>query len=238
MKAEKFNIGPVQILLDRHMVHKTPYCIRFMDTEFIIYPDVFNPTYTKVSSLLARNIKILPDQVVLEMFCGSGAVGLSAMKNAQKLVGVDISPQAVICSVENAKRLGYSYKTEFRLGSLWDTVNPNEKFDVILANPPLLPAIPETLLEMAVADSPEMNLTRNFITGLPAHLSNNGYALMAFSNACSVYVGDPIKFVEDLSNQVGIVSKVDDELDVGYEVYRIIKFTKPERQNGKNHSNG
>ncbi len=152
-------------------------------------------------------------------------VGLSAIKNADKLIGVDISSKAVMCSTENAERLGYAQKSEFRLGNLWETIGPDEKFDIILANPPLLPAIPESILEMAVADSPEMTLTMNFISGISAHLNENGHALMAFSNACSVYVGDPLAYIFNHARMTGLQAEVKAEWDVGYEVYRIIKFT-------------
>lgn len=226
MLAERFNTQPVEALLQRHAAHTEPYFVDFMGFQFLIHPEVFNPTYTKVSGFLARNLDVQDGQSVLEMFCGSGAVGLSVAEKASQLVGVDISLKAVQCSAENAQQMGVSHKSEFRQGSLWQAVKPTEKFDVILANPPLLPAIPETLLEMAVADSPEMKLTSGFIAGLPKHLADNGHALMAFSNACSVYVGDPMEYIRIQAELAGIQSVIQDEWDVGYEVYRIIRFTR------------
>lgn len=226
MKAERFNTQPVEALLQRHTAHTEPYFVDFMGFQFLIHPEVFNPTYTKVSGFLARNVEVKPGQTVLEMFCGSGAVGLSAIDNAEKLVGVDISPKAIQCSAENAEKLGATSKTDFRQGSLWQVIAPTEQYDVILANPPLLPAIPETILEMAVADSPEMKLTSGFISGLPTHLTDQGHALMAFSNACSVYVGDPMDYIRRQADIAGVNSEIQDEWDVGYEVYRIIRFTK------------
>ena len=169
------------------------------------------------------------------MFCGSGAVGLSTLRTA-KVSRVDSSKSSEMFSCK-CQRMGVSHKSEFRQGNLWCAVDTSERFDVILANPPLLPAIPETLLEMAVADSPEMKLTSGFIAGLPEHLTNGGHALMAFSNACSVYVGDPMDFIRQESAAAGVRSEIYDEWDVGYEVYRIIKFTKIGGANGKNHSN-
>lgn len=226
MKAERFNTQPVEALLQKHTAHKKPYFVDFMGFQFLIRPEVFNPTYTKVSGFLARNLDVQEGQSVLEMFCGSGAVGLSVADKVAQLVGVDISPIAVQCSEENAKQMGVSHKTQFRQGSLWQAIKPTEKFDVILANPPLLPAIPETLLEMAVADSPEMKLTSGFISELPHYLADNGHALMAFSNACSVYVGDSMEYIRKQAELSGIQSTIQDEWDVGYEIYRIIRFTK------------
>jgi methylase of polypeptide subunit release factors len=226
LKTELIDIRPVQMLLDKHAAHTEPYFITFMGLQILLQPEVFNPTYTKVSEFLAKNIVVKQGQSVLEMFCGSGAIGLSTVHHASSIVGVDISPKAVECAKENAAQLGVTDKVEFRQGSLWHVIHPSEKFDVILANPPLLPAIPETLLEMSVADSPEMTLTRRFIAGLHDHLNDEGHALMAFSNACSVYVGDPLEFIRQQAMLADVACEVVDEWDVGYEVYRVIKFSK------------
>jgi methylase of polypeptide subunit release factors len=226
MKAERFNTLPVQALLEKHAQHTEPYMVDFLDRTYIILPDVFNPTYTKVSGFLARNIEIYPGETLLEMFCGSGAVGLSVAEKAGKLVGIDISPHAVSCSRKNADMLGINGKTDFRQGSLWEPIRVGEQFDLIIANPPLLPAIPESWLERAVADSPEMSLTKGYISGLPKHLTNSGRALMAFSNACSVIVGDPLAFINEEANLANLNWTIKEEWDVGYEIYRVIQFTK------------
>jgi hypothetical protein len=47
---------------------------------------------------------------------------------------------------------------------------------------------------------------------------------MALSNACQVYVGDPVKFMKKLASESNLSMKIKDEWDVGYEVYRIIDF--------------
>lgn len=225
MLAERFDSRPVNELLKRHARHTLPYTVEFANEQFVILPDVFNPAYTKVSGFLARNIVVSPGDAVLEMFSGSGAVGLSVARCASRLVGIDISPAAVQCAQENATRLGFLDKVDFRHGDLWRALQPSEKFDIIIANPPLLPAIPETVLEMAVADGPEMDLTRRFIAGLPGHLNRGGHALMAFSNACSVYVGDPLQFIDKESKIANVTWSVQSIWDVGYETYRIIRFS-------------
>jgi methylase of polypeptide subunit release factors len=220
---ELFDTKPVEALLKRHTEHTAPYWTDFLGKQLLLTPEVFNPSYTKVSGFLAKNIIVKPGDAVLDMFCGSGALGLVTAPQARKLVGVDISDQAITCSRENAIELGLEEIAEFRQGNLWEGVHPWELFDVIIANPPLLPAEPENLLEMAVAD-PDMKLTTQFIAGLPAHLTNEGCAFMAFSNACSVVVGDPIEFLATQAARARLQYSVVDEWDVGYEVYRIIKF--------------
>lgn len=158
------------------------------------------------------------------MFSGIGALAFIASHNASRVVGVEISPLAVQYARMNAQRLGLDGKVSFIQGSLWNTIHPDEKFDVIFANPPLLPVEPESLLEMAIADSPEMRLTQEFIKGIPNHLTPVGRVFMAFSDACKVYVGDPLKFVKSLAEAANLNMSVKTEWDVGYEVYRVLKF--------------
>lgn len=226
MRAERFNTRPVEELLQKHLAHTEPYTIDFKGRQFLIHPEVFNPTYTKVSGFLADNVKIPSGLTVLEMFCGSGAVGITVAYDARHLVGVDVSEKAVACATVNASLLGLNEKSEFRHGNLWQSILPDEKFDVILANPPLLPATPETLLEKAVADSPTMEITTNFVVGCASHLNEDGSVYMAFSNASQVYFENPLAYMASVANNSGLEMSIKAEWDVGYEIYRILQFRK------------
>lgn len=226
MITNKLDTKPVELLLDKHRVHKNPYVQQFRDLDLTIYPDVFNPAYTKVSEFLADNILVLPNSVVLNMFCGCGALSFLAAKTAKKVIGVDISPIAIECAILNSQELGLVNKTEFRLADLWDGAKTSEKFDLIIANPPLLPAIPENLLEMAVADSPKMSLTKKFIEGCFSRLKDNGRVFMSFSNACHVSFKDPLGFIKDIAEKASLEISIKSSWDVRYETYRILEFKK------------
>lgn len=232
MIAKDFDLQPVRLLLDRHAQHSAPYHQDFMGLDLVIHPEVFNPAYTKVTRLLAENITSEPGDEVLDMFCGSGVLGLMVADSSRRVVGVDISPNAVEYSRINAVRNGAAHKTDYRRGNLWSAIGENEHFDLIVANPPLLPATPETLLEMAVADSPEMAITSKFISGSRRHLKDHGRVLMAFSDASKVIFGNPLGHVEKIANQSGLSLDVVAEKDVGYEVYRVLEFRKDQRWQG------
>lgn len=47
---------------------------------------------------------------------------------------------------------------------------------------------------------------------------------MTFSNACKVYVGDPLKFIDKVARTNGLEMEVNKEKDVGYEIYRVLSF--------------
>ncbi|PIP61397.1 hypothetical protein COW99_04330 [Candidatus Roizmanbacteria bacterium CG22_combo_CG10-13_8_21_14_all_38_20] len=228
MIAENISLDlrPAQKLLSLHSQHKTPYEQEFMGLQLVIYPNVFNPAFTKVTRMLAENLNTENSSVVLDMFCGSGVLGLLVKQQASKVVGVDASSEAIACAHENATRNLATSKTDFRVGNLWQGVLKNEKFDLIIANPPLLPATPETILEMAVADSPDMSLATQFIQGCHSRLNDSGRVLMTFSNASKVSFVDPLGHIEKLVEQSGLSLNIVAEKDYGYEIYRVLEFRK------------
>lgn len=226
MNSEKVDLQPVLQLLEKHRRHTEPYEIMFRGINLILHPEIFNPTYTKVSGFLLDNIQVFPGETCLEMFSGSGAISFYVSRYASRIVGIDISARAIGYANMNASRLGLEDKVTFRQGSMWNALSGEEKFDVIFGNPPLLPVEPDPndSLEMAVADSPEMKLTQEFIKGSARYLTPKGRVYMPFSNACQVYVGDPLEFVRRIGFNAGLNMSVKAEWDVGYEIYRVLEF--------------
>lgn len=73
----------------------------------------------------------LTDKVVVDFGCGSGILSLAALKlGAKKVIGIDIDPQALQASKENAKRNG----VEDRLELFLPKDQPQLKADVVVAN--------------------------------------------------------------------------------------------------------
>ena len=226
MKSKLLNLEPARQLMGRHMAHKETYPVSFKGLDLVIHPNVFNPAYTKVSGFLIDNIEITLGSKVLDMFTGSGSVAIfAAKKGASSVIGVDISAPAIACASENAVRNKVSDSIRFVQDSLWESILETEKYDVITANPPLLPVFPETLLEMAIADSPGMRLMIDFLQGCGTHMNNHkSRVFMAFSNACKVFVPNPIAFIDYIAKKNGLRMEISAEWDVGYEIYRILKF--------------
>lgn len=75
---------------------------------------------------------------VLEVGTGSGAIALSlAVEGAcRRVVATDISPDALEVAGENARRHGVAEKVEFRRGGLFDALGAEERFVVVVSNPP------------------------------------------------------------------------------------------------------
>ncbi len=54
----------------------------------------------------AKKAALCGDEVLMDLYCGTGTIGLSMAKKAKKLVGVEIVSAAVECAKENAERNG------------------------------------------------------------------------------------------------------------------------------------
>ena len=76
---------------------------------------------------------------ILDVGCGSGAIGLSlaAELPASHVVLTDISQGALDVAAQNARRLEVNDRVEFRLGETWTPVE-GERFDVVASNPPYI----------------------------------------------------------------------------------------------------
>ena len=73
----------------------------------------------------------LTGKTVVDFGCGSGILSLAALKlGAEKVIGIDIDPQALQASLENAKRNGVEDRLELYLPK----DQPEFKADVVVAN--------------------------------------------------------------------------------------------------------
>jgi len=87
------------------------------------------------SILLIESLKVKEGESVLDIGCGSGVVALHCAKNGCKVVAIDINPNAVKATKENARINNLTVKVAE--SDLFDNVNG--KFDTIIFNLPYLP---------------------------------------------------------------------------------------------------
>jgi len=73
----------------------------------------------------------LVDKVLVDFGCGSGILAIAALKlGAKEVIGIDIDPQALIASKDNAQRNG----VEDRLSLYLPQNQPNLEADIVIAN--------------------------------------------------------------------------------------------------------
>ena len=77
---------------------------------FRISPDAFYQVNRdgaeRLYTLAAEAANLCEGDVLMDLYCGTGTIGLSMAKKARKLCGVEIVPASVECARENAKRNG------------------------------------------------------------------------------------------------------------------------------------
>ena len=162
-----------------------------------------------------------PGEQVLDAFSGSGAFGINAaLQGAKKVISVDTSELAISCGRNNAERNSVSNKTDSRCGTVEDCIATDERFDLIIANPPLLPGNPASGLEGAVFDS-GIQATIDFIKMLPDMLNRNGRCYLVTSDILERCQFD----IQELGRKNALSIKPVAQMDTDYEQYTVHRIT-------------
>jgi len=77
---------------------------------------------------------------ILDIGTGSGCIALALLSQLPNsfAVATDISKEALFVAAENAGALGLSPRIQFVLGNVLEPIKAEEKFDVIVSNPPYI----------------------------------------------------------------------------------------------------
>ena len=115
----------------------------FLPYDFKVTKDTLIPrpeTELLVEQLVSLNRDRGPVRI-LDLGCGSGAIidSLLAELPEARGMGVDISPGAAAVTRENAQSLGVGDRLETVVSDLYEKVPREEKFQVLVSNPPYIP---------------------------------------------------------------------------------------------------
>jgi release factor glutamine methyltransferase len=96
---------------------------------------------------------------VLDLCTGSGAIALAMAKElpAAQVIAVELSPEAAAIARTNAAHNKLADRVEVREGDLWTPV-ANERFDLIVSNPPYIATAVIATLSAEVRREPQMAL--------------------------------------------------------------------------------
>ncbi|KEY91655.1 protein methyltransferase [Candidatus Photodesmus blepharus] len=92
---------------------------------------------------------------ILDLGTGTGAIALSLASEMcrRRVIGVDVELQAQVLAVENARRLNI-LNVNFFVGSWFQPIDDNEKFSLIVSNPPYMKENDSHLLQGDVRFEP------------------------------------------------------------------------------------
>lgn len=109
---------------------------------------------------------------------GTGVLAaLLARRGIPHVIATDIEPRALVCARENMERLGFLSQVQIVQADLF----PDGKADLVVCNPPWLPARPTSRLERALYDE-DSQMLKSFLQKVPAHLNPEGQVWLIISN--------------------------------------------------------
>src|SRR5690606_12609488 len=130
------------------------------DFSFKISPKSFFQTNTQQAEMLYNIVKnfaaLKGDEIIYDLYCGTGSIGIFLSKSAGKIIGVDVVAEAINDAKENAL-LNQLKHTSFFAGDVIDICN-DEFFaahgrpDIVIVDPPragLHPKLVQKLIEIA-----------------------------------------------------------------------------------------
>ena len=146
----------------------------------LVLPTVFNPKVLHSGEFLAQCLnarRIPPGASVLDLGAGTGIGAVVAAQWAQRVVAVDINSTAVRCAKMNVLLNHSEDSIDVREGDLFEAVG-DERFDVVLFNPPFFRGAPRNALDRAWRS---VDVVERFAADLADHLTPGGYALVVLS---------------------------------------------------------
>ncbi len=144
------------------------------------YYGVFSPVRGEYVDLVAEApLPNLPNGgLAFDIGTGSGVLAaLLAKRGIRRIVATDQDDRALACARENVDRLGYAGQVDIRRADLF----PEGRANLVVCNPPWVPARPSSPIEYAVFD-PDSRMLRGYLTGLAGHLAPGGEGWLILSD--------------------------------------------------------
>ena len=138
---------------------------------------VFSPVRGEYIDLVAQ--APLPSKALaFDIGAGTGVLAaVLAKRGVARVIATDMDSRALACASENIQRLGFDRQVELLQADLF----PAGRANLVVCNPPWLPARPSSPLEAAIYD-PDSRMLRGFLGKLAEHLEERGEGWLILSD--------------------------------------------------------
>lgn len=105
---------------------------------FEISYDSFFQINNDITSIILDTIKkqISTNQIVLDLYCGVGLLGIGTYNNNKKLYGIEIIPNAILNAIKNSK-MNKIPNVYYHLGDVSKIIAKiNDQIDIVIVDPP------------------------------------------------------------------------------------------------------
>ena len=138
----------------------------------------FSPTRGEYLDLIA--MAPLPEGATLAFDIGTGTgviAAILAKRGLKRIIATDLDPRALACAAENVSRLGYGDRVVIECADLF----PPGTADLVVCNPPWVPAKATSPIERAIYDD-DGKMLKGFLRGVREHLTEKGEAWLVLSD--------------------------------------------------------
>lgn len=116
--------------------------------------------------------------IAFDIGTGTGVIAaILVNRGIKQVIATDNSERAIQCATANVQELGMAQYIKLQQADLF----PEGKADLIVCNPPWIPAKANAPIEHAIYD-PNSAMLRAFLSGVKTHLNPNGEAWLVMSD--------------------------------------------------------
>lgn len=145
-----------------------------------------NATYGVYSPLRGEYLSLIQSaslgdvKTAFDIGTGTGVIAaILAKRGIETIIATDNSERALQCAADNIDRLNLKSNIKLEQSNLFPS--GNKKADLIVCNPPWLPAKANAPIEHAIYD-PDSKMLRGFISQAKAHLNESGEIWLVLSD--------------------------------------------------------
>ena len=119
--------------------------------------------------------------VAFDIGTGTGVIAaILAKRGVEKVIATELASRALVCAKHNIQKLGYADQIKIVGADLFPSADAGLA-DLIVCNPPWLPAKANSAIEQAVYD-PDSQMLKGFLKGVKNYLVVNGEAWLILSD--------------------------------------------------------